>query len=156
MNAKYEKMLLPWVGKASKFGSFFLSDVFRLHDIDLTKEQFILLMKLHGQDGRPQHTLAFITDRDKTSLTRLITTLEKKGLVKRSVSKEDKRSNLVFLTEQGRLLVMRTIPLGWEALNKVQEGISEEEIDITLTVLKKMIKNIQIQKDKYRCGEEKG
>ena len=146
MNPKYERMLLPWVGKASKFGSFFLSDVFRLNGIDLTKQQFILLMKLKEEDGRPQHTLAFITDRDKTSLARLINTLEKKELVRRDVSKEDKRSNLVFLTEKGKDLVIKTIPVGWEALTKIQEGISEQEIDITLSVLKRMIENVQNNK----------
>lgn len=155
MNQRYERMLLPWVGKASKFGSFFLSDEFRLHGIDLTKQQFILLMKLKEVDGRPQHTLAFITDRDKTSLARLITTLEKKELVRRSVSKEDKRSNLVFLTKKGQDLIIKTIPIGWQALSQVQEGITEEEIDITLSVLKRMIGNVQIQKDKERCKEER-
>ena len=42
----------------------------------------------------PQHDLAFLTDRDKTSLTRLLSTMEKKNLVARITSSEDKRVNL--------------------------------------------------------------
>ncbi len=146
MLPEFDDLLFPWIGKTAKVGSFFLSEVFRLHQIDLNKEQFLLLLKLYQQDGRPQQQLAFITNRDKTSLARLITTLEKKALVKRAVSKEDKRINLIYLTTSGRKLFQKTLPIGKKALENVQSGISEEEITITIHTLKKVMENILKEK----------
>lgn len=73
-----EKTILPWMGKTSKAIDYFLDDKLKEGGIELTKVQLVLLKKLREMDGQPQNNLAFLTNRDKASLARLITTMEKK------------------------------------------------------------------------------
>jgi len=81
---QFEKLLLPWLGRAMKSFDFHLADELLNAGISLSKHQIILLRILSMEDGIPQNDLAFITDRDKTSLTRLISTMERKKLLKRA------------------------------------------------------------------------
>ena len=74
----------------------------KMSGIDISKEQFIVLKHLDEEDGRIQNDLAFITNRSKTALTRLINTMEKKGICTPSVSETDMRINHVFLTPLGK------------------------------------------------------
>ncbi|MCK5677150.1 MAG: MarR family transcriptional regulator, partial [Flavobacteriaceae bacterium] len=75
----FENTLLPSLGKTAKLSGFYFMDVLHENNIDLSKEQWLVLKMLHDVDGQVQNDLAFITDRSKTSLTRLINTIEKKG-----------------------------------------------------------------------------
>ena len=72
--------LIPWVGKTAKFMDYYIRDNMKSHGINISKEQFIVIKHLDEKDGRKQNDLAFITNRSKTSLTRLIHTMEKKGM----------------------------------------------------------------------------
>lgn len=78
----FEKSVAPWIGKTAKIMSIFLKEAFAKHAVDLTKEQFILLKVLHDRDGVIQKDLAFITERNKGSLARLINTMEKRILLR--------------------------------------------------------------------------
>ena len=66
--------LIPWVGKAGKMIGIFLGHRLQEADFDLTSKQWLLLRILSLEDGRPQQDLAVITERNKTSLVRLIDT----------------------------------------------------------------------------------
>lgn len=137
-----EKSLLPWLGRTMKALDYYLIDKFESKGIPLTKAQMITLRVLSRQDGIAQNNLAFITNRDKTSLTRLIDTMEKKQLVSRSHSPNDRRVKQVFITEKGKNVVESAVPALHEIMKDVQAGLSQEEIDTTIMVLKKISKNI--------------
>ena len=134
--------LIPWIGKTAKFMDYYISDVMKGHGINISKEQFIVLKHLHEEDGRRQNDLAFITNRSKTALTRLIHTMEKKGFVSRSVSNEDMRVNHVFLTEKGKKIWETSLPHFMEIINELQKNIPEEDLQVAQTVLKKIQENI--------------
>lgn len=87
-----------------KMMDFYFQDIFKSLSFEITKNQWIVLKKLSANDGTIQNELAFITDRDKTFLTRLITTMEKKELVRRVSSIIDKRQNRIYITEKGKKL----------------------------------------------------
>ena len=112
--------------------------------VDISKSQFILLKKLHDKDGQKQNTLAYITDRSKTALSRLIQTMEKKELVYRVPSEKDLRINHIFLTDKGRKTWERSLPFFLEIVNDLQEGISRED----LKTVQKAMKQIQININK--------
>jgi DNA-binding MarR family transcriptional regulator len=100
----FEDTLGPWFGKIMKMMDFYFQDIFKSLSFEITKNQWIVLKKLSANDGTIQNELAFITDRDKTFLTRLITTMEKKELVRRVSSIIDKRQNIIYITEKGKKL----------------------------------------------------
>ncbi|MTI31373.1 MarR family winged helix-turn-helix transcriptional regulator [Xanthovirga aplysinae] len=146
---KFDYTLTPWIGKTAKMISLYFSDKLQSRGIDLTKTQCILLKILHDKDGVPQNELAFITERDKTSLTRLVNTMEKKNLLERVPSEEDKRVNLVYLTEEGRKIFERALPVIKEIVEELQKGISEEEVNYAIGIIKKVQNNIKINHPEF-------
>jgi DNA-binding MarR family transcriptional regulator len=139
-----EKTLTPWIGKTAKLMSIYITDKFKTHGIDLTKEQMLLLKCLHEEDGQVQNSLAEITERDKASLARLVSTMEKKNMVARIPGTGDRRINRIFLTRDGRKIFEATLPVIAEIMNGLQQGISEEEINAAIETLKKVQKNLTI------------
>jgi len=139
-----ETTLLPWIGKTAKMMRVFMIENFKKHDFDLNIEQWVLLKRLHEEDGQVQNDLALITERNKASLTRLINTMEKKNYVARIPDIEDKRVNKIFLTANGRKIFEATFKIMHEAVEELQAGIGIEEILATIEVLKKLQKNIKI------------
>ena len=138
----FENTLGPWLGKTMKMMDCYFQDTFQRGNIDLTKNQWIVLKKLNEVDGRHQNELAFITSRDKTSLTRLISTMEKKELVVRIPSKIDKRINHIHLTKNGKIVYSKTIPILEEILETLQHQLSDNEIETVIKVLKKIQRNL--------------
>ena len=89
-----------------------------------------------------QQAIAFIIQKDKNSVTQFIDNLEKKGLVTRSVAKEDRRVNNIMLTEEGMALKDSTKQLAIDTMNKALDGISEDDLNTFVGVLKKVCANI--------------
>lgn len=136
---QFEKLLLPWLGRAMKSFDFHLADELLNAGISLSKHQIILLRILSREDGIPQNDLAFITDRDKTSLTRLISTMERKGLLNRKTCETDKRVNNVFITQKGLEETKMAFPLIINEIDNIQQKINAKEIETTIKVLKQII-----------------
>ena len=118
---------------------FHLADELLNAGISLSKHQIILLRILSMEDGIPQNDLAFITDRDKTSLTRLISTMERKGLLNRKTCETDKRVNNVFITQKGLEETKMAFPLIINEIDNIQQKINAKEIETTIKVLKQII-----------------
>lgn len=137
-----DNSLMPWLGKTSKMLRMYMKVNFQEHGFDLTHEQFILIAHLHYEDGIKQKDLAFITDRNKGSLARLLSTAEKKNLVARIPSTEDKRVNQIYLTKQGKCVFEKLKPVLDECVTKVKEGLTQKEIKTMISVLEKIQNNI--------------
>lgn len=134
----FEKSIGPWLGETSKIVDYHLLEAFQQYDLDLSKEQMIVLKKLHDNDGLNQNELAFLTFRDKSSLARLLSKMEKKKYVTRRQNTEDKRINEVFLTEEGKATFKKTRPVIKDLLEIMEHGISQEEKGQIIKILKKV------------------
>lgn len=143
--ASIDNTMVPCVGRTMKFMDGFVNMKLKEFGIELSRKQFVILKILRSGGPLPQNDLAFITDRDKASLTRFINTLEKKNLVARIPSSEDKRINLIHLTKQGEKMMEDTWPRIRQLIEKMQEGISPEEQRIVIDVLNRVQENIQKQ-----------
>ena len=135
--------VMPWMGRTMKLVDAFLTNRLLEQDIDLTKVQLIMLKILYSNDGQPQNDLALITDRDKASLARLIDTMERKGLVVRVPSKEDKRIKLVHITKKGMEYYERARPMLVEMINNIQQGMSAKDIEFMIEKFRHMQLNIE-------------
>ena len=120
----------------------YINKTFKENAIDLSIEQFIVLKVLINNNGKPQNDLALITESDKTSLSRLISTLEKKGLIFRKNIKTDKRVKNIYLTNLGKNTYLTTLPILNKTIKKFQEGISDSEISQAIETIKKIQLNI--------------
>ncbi len=75
-----------------------------LGQADLTAAQYMILANLHDKDGRPLGELAEVMRCSPSTITGVVDTMERKGLVARSPNPEDRRSHLLRLTPKGRAL----------------------------------------------------
>ena len=134
----FENSLGPWLGKTIKIVDYYLQEALSQNGIDLSKEQMIVLKKLHNNDGLHQNELAFLTLRDKSSLTRLLIKMENKKYILRKKCKEDKRANNVYLTNLGREIFIKTRPVIKQILDTMQQNISKKEKIQMIETLKKI------------------
>lgn len=119
-----------------------LAEVFKKNGVNLTAEQYLVMDTLWNEGTLTQQAISFIIQKDKNSVTQFVDNLEKKGLVTRSVSKEDRRVNNIALTEEGMALKDSTKQLAIDTMNRVLEGIPEEDVLTFVDVLKKICANI--------------
>ncbi len=136
------KSLIPWLGKTSKMVGCFMKDSLQERGINLSREQWVVLVKLHTKDGLTQNELALITERDKTSLTRLVNTMERKKLVSRKMALKDKRVNLIYLTDFGKKEYKYALPIMQNIIKSLQKDISKKEIENTIKTLQKLQSNL--------------
>lgn len=106
--------------------------------IDMTIEQFKVMVVLWKKGSSTQQSIADFVGKDKTSITRLIAGLEKRSLIQRATACQDKRCNHVTLTAQGVALEEPTMKVLAEATQYIHQGIDPDELAITLRVLKQM------------------
>ncbi|TRZ78696.1 MAG: MarR family transcriptional regulator [Chitinophagaceae bacterium] len=115
---------------------------YRQAGLEITIEQWSVLYHLWKEDGLSQQELGIRTFRDKASITRLIDNLEKLGLVTRVASKEDRRINLVCLTESAMPLQQLTYELANQTMNEALQNITKEEIEIVKNVFQRVYDNL--------------
>lgn len=139
---KFEKTLIPNLGKTAKLAGYYFIDTFHENGIELSKEQWLVLKKLNDRDGQIQNDLASITNRSKTSLTRLINTMEKKGLVYRALSVKDKRVNHIHLSDFGKQTFLDSLPVLEKMMRELQKNISQEDLAKSIEVLGQIQQNI--------------
>lgn len=120
----------------------YTSLMLKQNQVSLTPEQFLLIDVLWNQGQMSQQQLANTMQKDKNSITKLIDALEKKELVVRKKSKRDRRSNIIVLTEKAKTMKLEAKEKGIMLLDKMLEGISEEELRSFLNTLNKMSENM--------------
>jgi DNA-binding MarR family transcriptional regulator len=106
-------------------------------------EQWSVLYHLWKADGMNQQDLCNATFRDKPSITRLVDNLEKLSLVKRNASKQDRRMNIIALTEEGRELEEKCMEIANTTLNEALEGVTNGQIEIAKEVLQTVYDNLK-------------
>ena len=130
------------IGLTSKLLGIYINENLQVRGLNLTRNQFIVLKIVNGQDGICQNELAFITERDKTSLARLISTLESKGMVERRVANDDRRKKTLSITSIG----VRALDEAWPHIKILEDEISNNitvnEFENLINVLDKVQDNI--------------
>lgn len=114
---------------------------FRENGLDITPEQWTVLLSLWEKDGVSQQELCNATFKDKPSMTRLIDNMEKLGLVVRIASKDDRRTNLVHLTRNGKELKESAILVANRTLKEALVGVTFDELRVSQEVLRKVFTN---------------
>jgi len=86
-----------------------------LNELGITYPQYLVLMVLWEKDALPVNDIAHRLLLETNTVTPMIQRMEKQGIVTRQRGKEDKRQQIVSLTEKGRALeeqAYRIIPKG--------------------------------------------
>ena len=95
-------------------------------------------MSLNRPEPPSIGSVAALLAMDRTTLTAALKPLERRGLVKVSVDKEDKRSRRLTITAAGRALLAGAFPLWTRAHAEIERSIprgSPDHLRATLRVL---------------------
>ena len=97
-----EELLITNVGKLRNLLHRVLKLQFAAEaDVKLTIEEFILLNMIEMHTDQILQNIAIATGKNKSVVMRMIDSLEQKGLARRTVNPDDRRENLLSITERG-------------------------------------------------------
>ena len=112
------------------------------YDPDLSFELLEIIGLLWRRDGSNQQEIAEIVSKDKSSVTYLINSLVKQGLVKRVENKNDRRNRQVFLTPKGRQKRKIIFPWVLDLYRQAAGDTGSDEIRSAIALVKQMTANI--------------
>lgn len=85
-----------------------------LAPLGLTYPQYLVMLRLHEQDGLHVGSLARDLCLETNTLSPLLKRIEALGLVRRARSAEDERRVDLFLTDTGRVAAARCAEIPWQ------------------------------------------
>ncbi|MCW8796270.1 MAG: MarR family winged helix-turn-helix transcriptional regulator [Chlorobium sp.] len=107
----------------------------------ISPEQFVVLVRLSSGQGFNQNEIAEYLLKDDASITRILDSLEKKGLAVRKKAEHDRRANIAFITERGTALVEKVFPMVERLNGQLLEGIEADQIENVFVFLEKLREN---------------
>ena len=124
------------VGMVSRSYYNYLNSKFKSLNINPTQLSFLFETKCKKNIN--QHDLSTNCSIDKGAVARALRKLEEQGLVKREVDENNRRQNMLSLTEKGHETLEQALIIldNWES--EVYKDITAEEKEITHDVLKKI------------------
>jgi len=116
---------------------------------DSTMAIAFVLLNIDYEKGTPSTALGPLMGMEPTSLSRILKTMEKKGVIRREKNPKDGRSVIIKITEYGKKMRELAKESVYQFNNKVREAISKEDLEsffkVTATINKliadKMIYN---------------
>lgn len=106
---------------------------------DLSVEEWVVLVNLKRREELSQLEIGERVGKDRPHVSRLVDSLEARGLVERRPSRRDRRVKRVGLTEAGRAAMPRLTRVALDYLEQVFAGVSAEEYDAFLRCLDHII-----------------
>lgn len=113
--------------------------VFR--DTLITANQFSILMASYNQEGITLTKLAKALGMERTTLSRNLLLLERKGLVTIATG-GDRRQRRIKITQDGCTLLEKSLPLWQRAQDQVIEAVGQEQWESLLAGLHKVARSL--------------
>ena len=124
-------------------------------EYDLTKGQYLYLVRIFENPGIIQERLAEMIKVDRTTASRAIKKLEINGFIEKKVDESNKKVNKLFPTEKGKN-VYHFIKRENDYSNTVAlEGFSEKEAQSIYNLLQRVRKNIDKDWDFVKRGNKR-
>ncbi len=122
---------------------------------DLTKGQYLYLVRICENPGIIQEKLAEMIKVDRTTAARAIKKLEMKGFIERRDDEHNKKIKKLFPTEKGNE-VFPFIKRENDHSNRVAlEGFSEGEAEIIFNLLQRVRKNVEKDLEFVKKGNKR-
>ncbi|TVY11430.1 MarR family winged helix-turn-helix transcriptional regulator [Paenibacillus cremeus] len=124
-------------------------------EYDLTKGQYLYLVRICENPGIIQEKLAEMIKVDRTTAARAIIKLEMNGLIEKRADEHNKKIKKLFPTEKGNA-VFPFIKRENDYSNSVAlAGFSESEAETIFYLLQRVRKNIEIDWDFVKKGNKR-
>ena len=110
---------------------------------DMTMSMGFVLLNIHSQDGAPATKIAPMMGLEARSLTRLLKSMEDKGLIYREADASDKRLVRILLTKEGKKKKEQSRETVLRFNEAVRERIDDQKLDIFFRVLQQINRIIE-------------
>ena len=111
-----------------------LTREFKENGIVVTVEQFSVLAMLFYQDGLSQQEISDALGRDKTTIARVISIMERDNMITRVTNKKDNRGKLIHLTKKGRSIQQKAVGVSGKLYLRAIGNIKESELKAAIKV----------------------
>ena len=111
--------------------------------IDLTSEQWGVLVLLWNMNSLTQDELAQIACVDKSSMSRILSLMEDKGLIDRRVDPSSARRKIIRATARAHAVQQSSLAVARDVVARALSNVSEEDCATCLKVLGAVKKNLQ-------------
>ena len=115
----------------------------RLVPHGVSAAEWAVLRRLWQQEGFTQVDLADRMRVRKASLTAVLTSLERKGFMRRTRRGEDLRKYHLYLTKRGRELKEKLLPIGAAINREAVAGIDPHDAALVAFLLEKVVANLE-------------
>jgi len=132
-------MFLNDVSTIFRYGNTFVNR--SLADVNVTSAEHYILMYLFQKEEVSQDEIAGYFAVDKGSISKTIHKLDLKKYIEKYANNNNRRENLICLSELGRKTFTNSRELLNEWHSSVMQGVTEEEFRLFTEVLQKMTAN---------------
>ncbi len=101
------------------------------------------LLNIHSEEGTPATKIGPLMGLETRSLTRLLKSMEEKGLITRATDKSDKRSVKIMLTKEGKRRKEKARETVLRFNEAVREEISGQKLNVFFEVVQGINKMIE-------------
>lgn len=108
-------------------------------DFDVGRDEFNVLSCLSSHGPMAAKTICEVTGRPKNSISRAVTRLSGRKMIRRKTNPLDRRESSLILTESGRKLYERVLPIAIDRQSTMLSGLSSSERALLDQVLNKLM-----------------
>lgn len=124
-------------------------------EYDLTKGQYLYLVRICEHPGIIQEKLAEMIKVDRTTASRAIKKLEKNGFIERREDKYNKKIKNIFPTMKGENVYPKIKRENDHSNSVALAGFSEREVEIISHLLQRVRKNIEVDWEHVKKGNKR-
>lgn len=124
-------------------------------EYDLTKGQYLYLVRICEHPGIIQEKLAEMIKVDRTTASRAIKKLEKNGFIERREDKYNKKIKKIFPTMKGENVYPKIKRENDHSNSVALAGFSEREVEIISHLLQRVRKNIEVDWEHVKKGNKR-
>jgi DNA-binding MarR family transcriptional regulator len=117
--------------------------VFAEHGVEITPEQWMVLVRLWQHEPISQADLGDLTLRDRPTMTRILDGMDTRGWITRGRDPSDARVRLVRLSAEGRALRKKLVPVAKAIVARAEAGIADKDLVTTRETLRRIAANLE-------------
>jgi DNA-binding MarR family transcriptional regulator len=111
--------------------------------VDITMSMGFVLLNINSEEGTPATKIAPLMGLEARSLTRLLKTMEEKGLIYRESVSSDKRMVRIVLTKEGKKKKEKSRETVLRFNEAIREQVETEKLSTFFEVLQKISRIIE-------------
>ena len=124
-------------------------------EFDLTKGQYLYLVRIYENPGIIQEKLAEMIKVDRTTAARAIKKLELQGFIEKKDDERNKKIKKLYPTEKGKQVYPFLQREGEHSNQVALSGFSKEETEMLMNLLQRVRKNIEVDWEYVKKGNKR-